>query len=165
MIILFARGISLSLVDIAPSGLGLLAWDEQPWRSLILARYCFTPSRSNCLLVRKISYTRAPALGGEAVILFERDEQKDKSGSADPAFLQGNAQKINQTYFNLKKLPVTWINRIGDYLIKGLYFRLVFQHFKMFRYGGFIVALGRTRLAIFRRTFKSFFNGFFYQGL
>jgi hypothetical protein len=30
-----------------------------------------------------------PALGGEAVILFERDEQKDKSGSADP---QGNAQ-------------------------------------------------------------------------
>jgi hypothetical protein len=26
-----------------------------------------------------------PALGGEAVILFERYEQKDKSGSADPA--------------------------------------------------------------------------------
>jgi hypothetical protein len=64
-------------------------------------------ANSISLLGLKISYIRAPALGGEAVILFERDEQKDKSGSADPAFLQGNAQKINQTYFNLKKLPVT----------------------------------------------------------
>jgi hypothetical protein len=33
-----------------------------------------------------------PALGGEAVILFERYEQKDKSESADPAFSRGNAK-------------------------------------------------------------------------
>jgi hypothetical protein len=33
-----------------------------------------------------------PALGGAAVILFERYEQKDKSGTPDPAPSQGNAQ-------------------------------------------------------------------------
>ncbi len=33
-----------------------------------------------------------PALGGAAVILFERYEQKDKSGTPDPAFSRGNAQ-------------------------------------------------------------------------
>jgi hypothetical protein len=35
---------------------------------------------------------RGAALGGAAVILFERDEQKDKSGSADLAPWLENAQ-------------------------------------------------------------------------
>jgi hypothetical protein len=35
------------------------------------------------------------ALGGAAVILFERYEQKDKSGSAGP---QGNAKLKNRKY-------------------------------------------------------------------
>ena len=40
-----------------------------------------------------------PALRTEAVILFERYEQKDKSGWPDPAFSRGNAQ-INEKNFN-----------------------------------------------------------------
>ena len=35
---------------------------------------------------------RDAALGAAAVILFERYEQKDKSGGTDPAFSRGNAQ-------------------------------------------------------------------------
>jgi hypothetical protein len=37
-------------------------------------------------------YLRGLALGGAAVILFERYEQKDKSGTPGPPFLAGNAQ-------------------------------------------------------------------------
>ena len=35
------------------------------------------------ILCRQVIMQVGPALAGEAVILFERDEQKDKSGSAD----------------------------------------------------------------------------------
>ena len=38
---------------------------------------------------------RDAALGGAAVILFERYEQKDKSGTPDPAPSRGNAQITN----------------------------------------------------------------------
>jgi hypothetical protein len=47
-----------------------------------------------------------PALRIAAVILFERYEQKDKSGKPDPAFSRGNAQnQLNNRQFtpNLKK--------------------------------------------------------------
>jgi len=50
-----------------------------------------SPSPKNSLIGQKLIMYRMPALGGEAVILFERYEQKDKSGSADPPFLAGNA--------------------------------------------------------------------------
>jgi hypothetical protein len=46
--------------------------------------------KSYCLL--KVFVQSGAALAGEAVILFERYEQKDKSGSGDP---EGNAQIIN----------------------------------------------------------------------
>jgi hypothetical protein len=49
-----------------------------------------------------VLYFLALALGGEAVILFERYEQKDKSGTPDP---QGNAQvKIKITFSYQKTL-------------------------------------------------------------
>jgi hypothetical protein len=47
-------------------------------------------------------HLRKPALGGEAVILFERDEQKDKSGSADPDLFRGNAPIDTKTLFKLR---------------------------------------------------------------
>jgi hypothetical protein len=50
-----------------------------------------SPSPKNSLIGQKLIVKRMPALGGEAVILFERYEQKDKSESADPAFSRGNA--------------------------------------------------------------------------
>ncbi len=43
-----------------------------------------------------------PALGGEAVILFERDEQKDKSESADPDPFRGNAPIDKKTRLKLR---------------------------------------------------------------
>ncbi len=52
-------------------------------------KHCVILSRLYLHSQRTSLRRRVPALGGEAVILFERDEQKDKSGSADP---QGNAQ-------------------------------------------------------------------------
>jgi hypothetical protein len=46
-----------------------------------------------------------PALGGEAVILFERYEQKDKSGSADPYPWRGNdPSKINKNVVSVYEM-------------------------------------------------------------
>jgi hypothetical protein len=47
--------------------------------------------------------TRCPALRIAAVILFERYEQKDKSGKPDPAFSRGNAQIKKQNNSWLKE--------------------------------------------------------------
>jgi hypothetical protein len=49
---------------------------------------------------------RDAALGGEAVILFERYEQKDKSGTPDPPFLAGNAQVKNAEIELANRSPV-----------------------------------------------------------
>jgi hypothetical protein len=61
------------------------------------ASYKVTKSQTTLIRLESF-YATGAALAGAAVILFERYEQKDKSGSGDPAFLQGNAQikrKIN----------------------------------------------------------------------
>jgi hypothetical protein len=49
---------------------------------------------------QKFSITRT-ALGGAAVILFERYEQKDKSGSADLALRIGNAQILRVIFVKI----------------------------------------------------------------
>jgi hypothetical protein len=48
--------------------------------------------KDNSNLDKDPFYLRGLALGGAAVILFERYEQKDKSGTPGPPFLAGNAQ-------------------------------------------------------------------------